>query len=471
MSVRHTAWVVLWAVVFGAAGGAAAQSTLQDRLTAALRHPGLRGAQVGALVVRADDGSAVFERNADRPLIPASNMKLLTALAALEVWGPTHRFTTRVLADRAPDADGAVGWLAVVGDGDPGLTSEYWWRLAADLRRAGLRRVDGPIWLDDRAFDAQRWNPAWGEIGSRAYEAPIGALMANYGAFLVEIQPGRAAGAPARVALDPPVDFLHVSSNATTRAAGTPTKLAVDRRATPGAERVFVSGVIARSAEPTGYWRSVADPTRYAGSVLRMQLAAVGIQVTGASQPGAAPAAGVELLAFEGETLARIVHLFLKYSTNPVAEMLFKGLGRARSGEAGSWANGRVALRDSLTRLGLPLAQLEVVDGSGLARADRVAPRTLVAALQTARDAFRFGPELQAALPIANRDGTLKKRLAAAPDAVRAKTGLLDGVTGLSGYAEGPDGRLIFSVLANGYRRGDAAAMSALDDFAAALVR
>lgn len=471
MSVRHTAWVVLCAAVFGVAGGAAAQGTLEARLAAALRHPGLRGAQVGALVVRAGDGHAVFEREPDRPLIPASNMKLLTALAALEAWGPAHRFTTRVLADRAPDADGVVGWLAVVGDGDPGLTSEHWWRLAADLRRAGLRRVDGPIWLDDRAFDSQRWNPAWGEIGSRAYEAPIGALMANYGAFLVEIQPGATPGAPARVALDPPVDFLHVSSNATTRAAGTPTKLAVDRRATPGAERVFVSGVIARSAEPSGYWRSVADPTRYAGSVLRMQLGAVGIQVAGAGKPGAAPAAGVELLAFEGETLARIVQLFLKYSTNPVAEMLFKGLGRAGSGEAGSWANGRVALRNSLARLGLPLAQLEMVDGSGLARANRVAPRTLVTALRTARDAFRFGPELQAALPIANRDGTLKKRLKAAPDSVRAKTGLLDGVTGLSGYADGPDGLLVFSVLANGHRRGDAAAMAALDGFAAALVR
>ena len=61
---------------------------------------------------------------------------MLTALAALEFWGPAHRFTTRVVADRVPDAEGAVGWLAVVGDGDPSLTSEHWWRLAADLRRA-----------------------------------------------------------------------------------------------------------------------------------------------------------------------------------------------------------------------------------------------------------------------------------------------------------------------------------------------
>ena len=93
-----------------------------------------------------------------------------------------------------------------------------------------------------------------------------------------------------------------------------------------------------------------------------------------------------------------------------------------------------------------------------------------VAALRRARDAFSFGPELVAALPIAAGDGTLKKRIDAAPGRVRAKTGLLDGVTGLSGYADGPAGPLVFSILSNGHTRGDAAAMDAMDAFAAALV-
>ena len=88
-----------------------------------------------------------------------------------------------------------------------------------------------------------------------------------------------------------------------------------------------------------------------------------------------------------------------------------------------------------------------------------------------ARGSFEVGPELVAALPIGSRDGTLEKRAGAAADRVRAKTGLLDGVTGLSGYAEMADGReVIFSVLVNGYRTADEAAMGAVDGFVAALV-
>jgi D-alanyl-D-alanine carboxypeptidase/D-alanyl-D-alanine-endopeptidase (penicillin-binding protein 4) len=112
-----------------------------------------------------------------------------------------------------------------------------------------------------------------------------------------------------------------------------------------------------------------------------------------------------------------------------------------------------------------------MVDGSGLSKHNRVSPRVLVEALQLARGSFAVGPELVAALPIGARDGTLKKRADAAGERVRAKTGLLDGVTGLSGYAELSDGRdVVFSILVNGYRAGDEAAMGAVDGFVAALV-
>jgi D-alanyl-D-alanine carboxypeptidase/D-alanyl-D-alanine-endopeptidase (penicillin-binding protein 4) len=92
---------------------------LAARLSAALSHPGLRGARLGALVVRASDGRTIFDRNADELLVPASNLKVLTAVAALAAFGPAHRFTTEVLADAPPAADGAVGTLAVRGGGDP----------------------------------------------------------------------------------------------------------------------------------------------------------------------------------------------------------------------------------------------------------------------------------------------------------------------------------------------------------------
>jgi D-alanyl-D-alanine carboxypeptidase/D-alanyl-D-alanine-endopeptidase (penicillin-binding protein 4) len=468
MGPRPLAVAVSLALGFAARPGGAAD--LAVRLAAALEHPGLRGARVATLVVRAGDGTELFARAPERALIPASNMKILTALAALETFGPTHRFTTRVWADRLPAADGAVGLLAVEGGGDPALTSEQWWRLAADLRRAGLRRVEGGIVLDADAFDDRRWNEGWGEISSRAYHAPVGALSANYGAFQVEIRPGARAGEPAVATLDPPVPYLRLRNRARTRAPHSPTKLLVERAARDGqGERVTVSGALPTGSEPKTYWRSVSRPALYAGAVLRMQLEALEIEVSGPVRLGRVPEGAQELLAFEGESLARVVSLFVKYSNNLVAETLLKGMGRAATGEPGSWQNGRQAMLASLSRLELGRRGLVLVDGSGLSRANRVTPRTLVGALRIARRSFRFGPELVASLPIAAGDGTLAKRAEAIPGAVRAKTGLLDGVTGLSGFARGADGELVFSILANGYRGSDEQAMAALDGFAAAL--
>ena len=129
------------------------------------------------------------------------------------------------------------------------------------------------------------------------------------------------------------------------------------------------------------------------------------------------------------------------------------------------------AMRERLVGLGLDPTAFTLVDGSGLSRHNRVSPRVIVEALQLARSSFAVGPELVAALPIGARDGTLQKRADAAGERIRAKTGLLDSVTGLSGYAELSNGRdVIFSILVNGYRAGDEAAMGAVDGFVAALV-
>jgi D-alanyl-D-alanine carboxypeptidase/D-alanyl-D-alanine-endopeptidase (penicillin-binding protein 4) len=448
---------------------AGAAPPLSQALGAALDVQALRGARVGALVVDAEQGGVLFERSADLALVPASNMKILTALAALDAFGPTHRFTTRVLADQPLDAQGAVNVLYLQGGGDPALTSESWWRLAADLRLAGLREVRQGIVVDDSAFDAARWHPSWGQVTSRAYYAPIGALSANYGAFAVEVRPGREPGVPVAVAVDPPVASLRVVNRALTGPPGTASKLVVDRVAAGEVEEVRVSGRLPLGAEPDPFFRSVADPGIYAGALARLQLEANGVRVGPALSRGGVPLGVVELLAFEGRPLGEIISLLVKYSNNEIAETLVKALASQRG--AGTWDLGTSLVRERLAGLGLDASRLELVDGSGLSTRNRVTARLLVDALQVAGRSFRLGPELVAALPIAARDGTLRKRAGGADGRVRAKTGLLERVTALAGYAELADGRAAaFAVLVNGYRVTDEAAMDAVDAFVAALV-
>ncbi|MFP8874070.1 MAG: D-alanyl-D-alanine carboxypeptidase/D-alanyl-D-alanine-endopeptidase, partial [Myxococcota bacterium] len=185
---------------------------------------------------------------------------------------------------------------------------------------------------------------------------------------------------------------------------------------------------------------------------------------------GRAPNDAVELLAFQGRPLAEIVRLFVKFSNNAVAETLVKSMG-GLEGRPGGWASGVAALRERLREFGLEEDGLVIVDGSGLSYSNKVSARTLVNALRLANESFRVGPELKAALPLAGEDGTLERRAQKARGAVRAKTGLLNQVTGLSGYARLADGEAVtFSLLVNGYRGTDEDAMAAVDHFVAELV-
>ena len=403
--------------------------------------------------------------------MPASNQKILTALAALSAFGPAYRFRTALLADRPLDASGTLGTLYVVGGGDPGLDDQEWWRLAADLRALGLRRVRDVV-LDDGRFERTRWHPSWGRALEprlpRARRRPRRELRRLHG-----VGPGRrAAGEPVSVRVDPPVPYLEVVNRARTGAA---------RRAAPASrwsgrqgderERVVVTGSLPAGSPPQPVARSVADPTRYAGAVLRMQLEAVGHR----GRRGGARRAGsgrrrARSTTTTGRSLAEVLVPFLKWSQNVVGETLCKDLALERGAARGSWAEGALALRGELARLGLAEGSLVVVDGSGLSYLNRASPRTLVDALLLAQARFELGPELEAGLPIAGTDGTLRRRAPGARGRVRAKTGLLTQVVALSGYAQAPGGEeRVFSVLVNGFRGDARGAMRALDAFAEAL--
>jgi D-alanyl-D-alanine carboxypeptidase/D-alanyl-D-alanine-endopeptidase (penicillin-binding protein 4) len=473
MRIAVVAGVLAGALLLSLPGGAARAETeaLVERLDAALSAPALRGARIAALVVDRDDGKVIYARHPDRAMIPASNLKVLTAMAALHAFGPAYRFDTEVLADEALDADGAVDRLYVRGHGDPALTSEDFWRLAADLRRLGLRHVRKGIVLDDSIFDGQRWHPSWGRTSARAYHAPVGGLTVNYGAFAVTVAAGEQAGAPVEGRVDPAVPFLRLTNRARTGPSRARRTLVVDRRAAADVEEVLVTGVAPAGGDPRTLHRSVLDPARYAGAVLRMQLEAVGIAVEGPTQVGYVPPQAELLLDFEGHALSEVVRRFLKYSNNSIGEALVKSMAVRAYGAPGTWDQGVVALRAELEAAGVPVDGIRLVDGSGLSYENRVTPRVLVDALQRSSRSFRFGPELLAALPIAASDGTLEERAEEAAGLARAKTGLLTRVTCLTGMAAMPTGRpVVFSILVNGFRSSAKSAMDAVDGFLAALV-
>jgi len=296
-----------------APAAAEAGADLRSRLDAVLQSRGLEGARIGALVVGRDDGRVVYQREPDRPLVPASNLKILTSLAALSVWGPTHRFVTEILATSPPDAQGSIGTLVVRGGGDPALTSEQLWRLAADLRLLGIRRVRDGLLLDASAFDDEHWHPGWGARSARAYHAPVAALSANYAAIAVVVEAGAREGDPLRVRLDPPIPYLRLKNLARTGSSSARANLVVDRQRAGAAEEVVVSGELRAGSRPATYYRSVLDPVRYAGAVLRMQLQANGITVEGEDRVGRTP----DSTAWGGPPTRRSPYSSSRASTSP----------------------------------------------------------------------------------------------------------------------------------------------------------
>jgi serine-type D-Ala-D-Ala carboxypeptidase/endopeptidase (penicillin-binding protein 4) len=220
----------------------------------------------------------------------------------------------------------------------------------------------------------------------------------------------------------------------------------------------------------------------YAGSLLAYQLGANGVTLAGEviRSPRRADEKWQLLLDRPGRTLAESVMLCLKYSNNSIAETLVKNLGawdgtdlEGAPARQGDWVSGVRAMRAQLEKLGVQLDGATLVDGSGLSIQNRVSPRAFVQALRAGRSSFRIGAEFVSSMPIAELDGTLKKRLHGGSGRIRAKTGLLSdaAVTSLSGYADRGDGEsLIFSILVNGHSGGSADAMDAVDEMARVLL-
>ncbi len=350
-------------------------------------------------------GRVVFSHQPGLAVAPASNVKLLTAVAVLRELGEEHRFRT-VVRGAAPVSGVVQGDLTLVGGGDPLLTTQAYRdhfadqppaatsleALADSLVRAGVRRVTGRILGDESRYDTQRTVPSW---PARYYEqhqtGPLSALSVNQG------------------------------------------KLTFPAHATEENERdVTVTD----------------DPPTFAAETLRALLVARGVEVDGAAGAGVAAPGTKEVAAVESPPLRDLVRQMLSTSDNQTAESFVKELA-VHAGRAGTTANGLGALTDALRGGGLPVDGLVLHDGSGLDRDDRASCTLIEAVLQHAGERSAVGE----GLAVGGKTGTLRDRFEDPPlvGRIRAKTGTLNDVTALSGFADAEAGpSLTFSYIATG---------------------
>jgi serine-type D-Ala-D-Ala carboxypeptidase/endopeptidase (penicillin-binding protein 4) len=411
-----------------------------------------------------DTGETLFQRNAAKLMMPASNMKIVTLAVAADVLGWDYRSTTR-LETAAPLVAGVLGGdLIVRGGGDPTINSrdgraaavlDQW---AAALRAAGISRIDGRIVGDDQAFDDDGIGPGWAwDYLQFGYAAPVGALQFNENLATLTVRPAAQAGDPAEVTLTAGAG-LTVVNRVATATTGT---AAIDFRRRLDQPILEVSGSIAAGSAPLERTVAVVNPTAFFAQSLKDGLTARGIAVTGAAVDFDDIA--LEMTATNGErrTLAETASpplrdvgaVMMKVSQNLYAETLLKAVGAARGG-LGTFEGGLAAVRATLKSWGIPDDGYVSADGSGLSRYNYLAPSTVTAVLAREYQIEAHRQAFWTTMPVAGADGTLASRMQrtrAAKNAV-AKTGSIANTRSLSGYVRTRDGEmLVFSIIANDF--------------------
>jgi D-alanyl-D-alanine carboxypeptidase/D-alanyl-D-alanine-endopeptidase (penicillin-binding protein 4) len=420
--------------------GSSFDSRLRNRVEAALA-PLAEHARAAIEIRDLDTGEVLLSRDSERALNPASNQKLITAIAAVELLGPDYRFETTVWRD------GEV--LVLRGEGDPDLHVGDLHRLAAELA-SRPELLDGVqrIVIDDIAFDAELLGPGFRSEGvGESYIAPSGALALDYGTVEVTVAPG-SYGGPAQIHVEPCGDAIEIHDRTHTGVGS----LRVSTRAGErGQTIVEVEGAIAGGHAPISIRRRVTDPGLVAGGCFaRLLASATGRPALPVTRARVSSQAQL-LVRHESAPLLAVLSSALRYSNNFTAEQVLRTLAWRATGQPGSWAAGVAVLERFATAVSPDrAAQQRFVNGSGLSLDGRLTPSFIVDVIALARRPSSPSQMLLSSFAQAGGEGTLRNRLPHAGDHVLAKTGTYAGASTLSGVIHDDRRKLGFSILING---------------------
>jgi D-alanyl-D-alanine carboxypeptidase/D-alanyl-D-alanine-endopeptidase (penicillin-binding protein 4) len=427
-------------------------AALPEPIARALAQSGIPESALGLYVHEIGAARPLLALGAERPLNPASCIKLLTTYAALELLGPAYTWRTEVYAAGALREEVLAGDLVLKGGGDPKLTLENFWLLLRELRARGVREIRGDLVLDRSYFAPDNHDPArFDGEALRPYNTGPDALLVNFKAIRLAFVPDLEARA-VRIVPEPALPEVRIVNNLALDATGAcgdwVGKLKLEANATPAAARLAFNGSYAAACGERTRNYSVLGPTPYLLALFRELWRELGGSFHGTVREGAAGAGARLIASASSPTLAEIVRDVNKFSNNAMARQLYLTLGAAGAGAPGSAAKAERVIRDWLAAKGLAFPELVLENGSGLSRIERISARSLGQLLLAA-----FGspvmPELIASLPLAAVDGTMKKRLAGAEVAGQAhvKTGSLAGVRSIAGYVLDRAGRRVAVVL------------------------
>jgi D-alanyl-D-alanine carboxypeptidase/D-alanyl-D-alanine-endopeptidase (penicillin-binding protein 4) len=439
---------------------------LPPPVEAALQRSGVPREAMVAWVQEVGTARPRLAWQADKPVNPASLMKLVTTFAGLELLGPAFSWSTPVWLQGSIDNGVLNGNLVVKGTGDPKLVLERLWLLMRRVQQAGVREIRGDIVFDRSAFAPAETNPAdFDGEPLRPYNAGADALLLNYRSLLITFSPDPARGV-ATVGVDPPL--AGVRADATVPLSAGPCE---DWRAALKAEfadpsRLRLAGTFAVSCGEKVWPVAYADPRSFNERALAGLWQEQGGRLTGVAREGAAPSTPPSF-ELRSPALAEVVRDINKLSNNVMAQQLFLTLGATQRGAGTPEAARDVVQAWLRSRVGDAASAATIANGSGLSRDSRLSAALLGRLLQAAWSSPVM-PELMSSLPVTGIDGTLR-RTKGVPGRAHLKTGSLRDVVGIAGYVLADSGRryVVVGIVNHPNANAGRPALEALTEWAA----
>lgn len=444
---------------------------LRTRISMALARPALKRGTVGVKVISLDSGETVYERDAEKYFMPASNMKSFTVAAALDRLGPDYRFITSVYGTSRPENGVLKGDLIIFGRGDPAFSWRFndgdWYmaidNLADQLIASGLKKVDGNIVGDGSYYNTEPvpfgWE--WDDL-QWYYGAEVSALSVNDNVVVMKVAPASVGYAPT-VAFEPSSSLFRVINTARTVARGEKKTLKITKRLR---ENTFeISGALPEGDPGFSGTVSVSNPPQVFADLLKQRLALKGVTVTGSAngldrfdrngEPLKTDGL-IEIVSHPSPPLSLVAENTMKPSQNLYTELILRSLGEVTGGVSDfgktSEEKGMAVVKELLKKAGVPADSIVQYDASGLSRHNLITPNAS-AMLYKYLDTARYSAFWKNSLTIGGVDGTLRRRFqgTAASGNVRGKTGTIDQVSALSGYVTSKAGeRFAFAIITNG---------------------
>lgn len=422
-------------------------------------HPTAKRTTVTLKVVDLETGKVLYDRGGDKLLTPASNLKIYTAAAALDLLGPEYRWPTEVIAGGTVRRGVCIGDMIIRSFGDPMLDTEQLETLADMLvKKHKLKKVRGNV----RVATAHRWHtvplkgPGWmWDDDPDYYNMSICSAMLNFNTLDVVASP---SGNGVSVSLEPETKWPPFVVSPSTD----PEDKGISFERESFEETIHVTGSLEPGSEPVRETITMHDPSPWIAAVFKQMLIRRGVTFTdtsvGQSSELFIGSDANSLLTQQGKTLAEALRHFLKVSENAVGEMVLLKLAETQTEEDVSWPVGAKVITDWLTNTaGLEEGSFRLVDGSGLSRYNLISADSSIRLLAFMKNHKHFDPffdglpiykvelpegETWGGKPLADFD----------PERVFAKPGGMSGVSTISGYLKTLDGRwLAFSLLGNGY--------------------